>query len=191
MSKSDNAGPQILDHEYDGIQEYDNPLPGWWSLIFYGTIVFAIGYAVVFHILAWPKNRDEAYKAAKVAYAASHEDDNAVASASEDTLASGSKDATTVEHGKEIFQSKCATCHTPDGHGLIGPNLTDLYQIHGTTRVDLFSTIRDGAPGTAMMAWGPQLPANDLVSVASFVVSLRGKNVPGKEPQGTKVEPFK
>ena len=40
--------PVLLDHEYDGIREYDNPLPGWWRFIFYASIVFAVAYFIWF-----------------------------------------------------------------------------------------------------------------------------------------------
>src|SRR3954462_12881445 len=60
-------GP-LLDHRYDGIAEYDNPLPGWWRAIFWGTIVFAAGYWVWFHVGNWAETPDEHYRAALVEY---------------------------------------------------------------------------------------------------------------------------
>ena len=191
---ADASGPttgKVLDHQYDGIREYDNPLPGWWRMIFWGSIVFAIVYFVVFHVGGWAATPDQKYKQDELAWLAVHEaESTSVASTSEGELSAGSHDEAVLDRGRTIFLSKCATCHTADGHGLIGPNLTDGFQIHGTTREDLFSTIRDGAPGTAMMAWGTQIPRTDLVSVASFVSSLRNTNVPGKEPQGKPVPAF-
>lgn len=179
---------KILAHEYDGIHEYDNPLPGWWRAIFYGSVVFAIVYFVVFHIGHWADTPDQKYRTEQLAWLADHEEESvAQASSSEEELTAGARDPALVDRGRTIFEGKCATCHTADGHGLIGPNLTDLFQIHGSGRIDLFNTIRDGAPGTAMMAWGTQIPPTDLVAVASFVSSLRGKKLAGKEPQGQPV----
>ncbi|MCX5744810.1 MAG: c-type cytochrome [Proteobacteria bacterium] len=182
---------KVLEHEYDGIHEYDNPLPGWWRAIFYGSMIYALVYFIIFVKTDWIASPEQTYRAAALEWSATHEaSSTAMVSASEDQLAAGARDPAMVERGQTIFTTKCATCHTPDGRGLIGPNLTDLFQIHGSKREDLFNTIRDGAPGTAMMPWGTQLPATDLVAVASFVSSLRGKNVAGKEPQGNPVPAF-
>jgi cytochrome c oxidase cbb3-type subunit 3 len=82
------------------------------------------------------------------------------------------------------------SCHTEDGHGLIGPNLTDHYQLHGESRMDIFKTIRGGVAGTPMLAWGEQLPPTEVVAVAAFVTTLRGKDIPGKPPQGHPVPAF-
>src|SRR5262249_59128686 len=101
----------------------------------------------------------------------------------EEVVARGAHDSEMMAKGEAIFGQKCASCHNTDGRGLIGPNLTDLYQIHGTTRLDLYNTVHDGAPGTPMIAWIEQLPAQDVIAVATFVTTLRGKNIPGKEPQ--------
>lgn len=186
---ADNA--RILDHAYDGIREYDNPLPGWWRLIFYVSIAFALVYFIAFHVADWVKPPSQRYDEAKLAYTSQHDEEQAtVASTTEEALDHGSHDPAMVERGQGIFKTKCASCHTAEGKGLVGPNLTDLFQIHGSTRLDLFTTIRDGAPNTAMVGWGTQMAATDIVAVASFVSSLRGKNVAGKEPQGQPVKPF-
>ena len=50
--------------------------------------------------------------------------------------------------------------------------------------------MRTGITGTAMLAWGEQLPAADVVAVTTYVTTLRGTDLPGKEPQGGPVEPF-
>jgi len=90
-----------------------------------------------------------------------------------------------------VFATRCASCHAADGRGLIGPNLTDLYQLHGTTRLDLFTTVKNGVPGTAMPAWGEQLKPGDVFAAATYVSTLRGTNVPGgKAAQGAPVKPF-
>ncbi len=190
LPEVEERDPPVLDHEYDGIREFDNPLPGWWRMIFYGSIVFAVGYWIAYQ-LDWMKSPDQKYREDKVAYMATLDRDTAeIASSSEEQLIAGAHDSAIVERGQSIFVARCAMCHTPDGHGLVGPNLTDLFQLHGTTRLDLFTTIRDGVPTTAMQAWGPQLPATDVVALASFVSTLRGKNIPGKAPQGQPVPAF-
>ena len=186
------AEANLLEHSYDGIQEYDNPLPGWWRAIFWGTIVFAAGYWIWFHATPWHSTPDSRYRAALATYDENREA-RAAAEArnvSEESLREEAKNLDTVAHGAAIFKQRCVSCHTEDGHGLIGPNLTDLYQKHGTMRMDIYNTISNGAPGTAMLAWGEQMPATDIVAAAAFVITLRGKNIPGKAPEGQPVQPF-
>ena len=183
----------LMKHAYDGIREYDNPLPGWWRAIFWGSIVFAAVYWVWFHVAGWGKTPDENYRAALAGYEAKREQREAMdaRNVSEDLLAQNAHNGNVVAHGAEIFAVRCASCHTADGRGLIGPNLTDLYQIHGTTRMDMFQTVKNGVPGTAMPAWGEQLAPSEVVAVVTFATTLRGQNLPGKPPQGQKVEPFR
>lgn len=184
-------GP-VMDHAYDGIQEYDNPLPGWWKWIFIGSIVFAAMYGFYFHVANWGttpaqryQERLDEWQGQKVA-----RDRAEAANVSEASLARAAADDKIVAHGAAVFAQKCVPCHAEGGVGQIGPNLTDEFQIHGTTRMDIFHTVHDGAPGTAMIAWGDQLPAGDVLDVAAFVSTLRGTDKPGKAPQGEKVGAF-
>jgi cytochrome c oxidase cbb3-type subunit 3 len=184
---------RIMDHAYDGIREYDNPLPGWWRAIFWASIVFAAGYWVWFHVVDWGKTPQAKYELALGEYAAQkgQREKAELRDISEDTFTRNASDPKVVAHGKEIYASRCASCHAPEGQGLIGPNLTDRYQLHGSTRMDIFKTVRGGVPGTAMLAWGEQMPPADVVAVTAFVTTLRGHDLTGKEPQGQPVEPFK
>ena len=190
--KSGEDAP-ILEHAYDGIREYDNPLPGWWRAMFWGSIVFAAGYFIWFHVAGRGESPDARYRDELAVYESKRAEREAAdaANVSEDVLARNAHDEKVVEHGAEIFVTRCASCHTADGHGLIGPNLTDLYQLHGSTRMDVFTTIKNGVAGTAMPAWGEQMAPADVVAVATFATTLRGTNVPGgKAPQGAPVEAF-
>lgn len=185
--------PRLLDHAYDGIHEYDNPLPGWWSLIFVVTIVFSVIYGFYFHIASWAETPEDRYASQLGDFneKKSMRDRAEAAHVNEAALARNALDAKLVEHGAQVFAAKCVSCHTADGRGEIGPNLTDRFQVHGESRLDIYRTIRDGVPGTAMIAWGDQLPAADALDVAAFVATLRGKNIPGKAPQGQPVVDFK
>jgi cytochrome c oxidase cbb3-type subunit 3 len=185
--------PKLMDHSYDGIHEYDNPLPGWWSATFWATIVFAAGYWVWFHVTPWHSTPDGQYRQSLVGYNETKELRAAreAANVSETSLAQEVQNPESVAKGAKIFATRCASCHTEDGHGLIGPNLTDNFQIHGSTRMDIFNTISNGVQGTAMPAWGEQMAPTDILAVASFVIPLRGKNIPGKAPDGHPVEAFK
>jgi cytochrome c oxidase cbb3-type subunit 3 len=189
----DEPAARILDHAYDGIREYDNPLPSWWSSIFIGTIIFAGFYGLYFHVVHWGATDDDAYQKQLVGYDGKRDvrERAELASISEDYLAERVIDAKIVDRGKAVFAERCASCHGPAGAGVIGPNLTDGFQKHGSTRLDIYKTVRGGVPGTAMLAWGDQLPPNDVVAAAAFVITLRHTNVAGKAPEGAPVEPFK
>lgn len=181
--------PRIIGHEYDGIREYDNPLPFWWSLIFVLTIIFAAGYWVFYQ---FGPGRTE-----QVRFAADwkdHEREVAEATAraglvvTEELLASWARDPDTVAEGRKIFLTNCVGCHLEDGRGKTGANLTDRYQLHGVTRLDLYGTVRDGVVTKGMLAWGEILPPKTVATVAAYAITLRGLDRPdGKFPEGAKV----
>jgi cytochrome c oxidase cbb3-type subunit 3 len=183
---------RLLDHAYDGIREYDNPLPGWWSSIFIGSIVFAGFYLLYFHVVHWGATPDETYQAELAGYDGKRElrERAELASIDEKLIAERAGDAKVLERGAKVFAERCASCHGATGNGLIGPNLTDGYQRTGSTRLDIYKVVRGGVPGTAMVAWGEQLPPADLVAATTFVVLLRGTNVAGKAPEGAPVPSF-
>jgi cytochrome c oxidase cbb3-type subunit 3 len=181
-----------MEHEYDGIQEFDNPLPGWWSGIFVLSIVFAGVYGWWFHAggpgeseIAQFEAKWAAYEQRRAAYEAT-----ARLNVTEALLADYAADPTVIGRATQLFQQNCVGCHLADGSGQTGPNLTDLYQLHGTTRLDLFSTIRDGVSGTAMLSWGATMRDRDVAALAAFVSTLRGKDLPGKAHEGARVEPW-
>lgn len=184
---------RLLTHAYDGIREYDNPMPGWWSLIFAGSVVFAAMYGFYFHVANWGKSPAQMYASALGDYEGKREarDLAEAANVSEQTIANASQDPKILDRGTALFAQRCTSCHADKGQGLIGPNLTDLRQLHGSTRMDLYNTISKGVPTTAMLAWGEQLPQTDVLALAAFVVTLRGQNLTGKEPQGAAVEKFR
>jgi cytochrome c oxidase cbb3-type subunit III len=189
----DAPDERLLDHDYDGIREYDNPLPSWWSIVFGATIVFALLYFAYYNIAGWGKSPAESYKVALVNWQSTYKagpGGGGGPSVTEEMLAAGSESPDIVARGAEVFASRCVGCHTADGRGQIGPNLTDLFQLHGTTRMDLYGTIVGGAPGTAMIAWGEVMKPPEIIAVATFVSTLRGKNLVGKEPQGKPVPAF-
>lgn len=177
---------RLLHHEYDGIQEYDNPLPGWWTWTFIACVVFAAMYFTYFTLAKAGRSADQAYRAQYAEWQMSYKGPGGPL-VDETLLAQNMENGEVLAHGKDIFETRCAGCHTADGHGLIGPNLTDLYQLHGKTRLDIYNTVNRGAPGTAMIAWGETMRPTEVIAAATYACTLRGKNIPGKEPQGKPV----
>jgi cytochrome c oxidase cbb3-type subunit 3 len=180
---------RVLDHDYDGIREYDNPLPSWWSLAFAATFVFAFLYFAYYDIAGWGRTPAESYQVALAGWQASYKGGRSGGgpSVTEEMLAAGAENNELVARGHDVFTNRCVGCHAADGRGQIGPNLTDLFQIHGSTRMDLYGTIIGGAPGTAMIAWGEVMKPAEIIAVATYVSTLRGQNIAGKEPQGKPV----
>lgn len=179
----------LTDHEYDGIQEYDNPMPRWWVLIFWGSFYFAACYFLWFHV--YDKGSiSESYAADMAVFREEIAAREMGSGATEESLAKLSDNATMMTDAAAVFVLRCAQCHGPKGEGLIGPNLTDDHFIHGKgTLMDIHAVARDGVVTKGMPAWGRQLKPVELAKVVAFVGTLRGKNLPGKPPEGQKVVP--
>ncbi len=175
----------LLDHNYDGIRELDNALPPWWKYGFYVTIIVAVIYLMNFHVLGIGKSPAQDYTAemekAKVdkdLYDANNKDrvdENNVPMA----------DAAGLARAKEIFTTKCWTCHGKLGEGGAGPNLTDDYWLHKGSLNDIFHTIKTGYPDKGMQSWANEFSPKEISFLASYVKSLHGTNPPNpKAPQG-------
>ena len=172
-------------HDFDGIQEYDNDLPPWWKYMFYVTIVFAVGYMLHYHVFQTGALQTEEYEmemqqAALIA-AQNVEDPNAVTDYEVLT------DAAALESGKAIYLQNCAACHGQAGEGSVGPNLTDEYWLHGGEVNEIFKTVKFGVPSKGMVPWQGKLTKDQILEVSSYILSLQGSNpANGKEPQGEK-----
>ncbi len=160
----------LLDHAYDGIQEYDNPLPRWWLAIFWATIIFTPLYILFFHFGPRPA-RDRALRPGDDARHRQADGGAllAMGEISEDTLVDLMADPSMMNGGKKVFVAKCATCHGMFGEGGIGPNLTDDYWLHGAQLMDVYRTVREGVPAKGMLAWERQLRPAELLAVSAYV----------------------
>jgi cytochrome c oxidase cbb3-type subunit III len=172
---------QVLEHDADGIQELDNLLPRWWVWLFWGCNVFAIAYMLYYHTFALGDSQTAAYlKEAK----AGEQIKNAALAAFESNLPmlAPATDESTLASGSQIFTTYCAPCHRADGGGLVGPNLTDDYWIHGGTYQDSLRTIINGVPEKGMITWRGVLKPNEVQAVASYIYKLRGSNPENPKP---------
>ncbi len=174
----------LMDHDYDGIQELDNPPPTWIMAIFYITIAFAIIYAAYYFWLDVGDTQDMQY--AKKSQL--HDTKYQLANQSSDKLEILT-DVADLEAGKTIFTSmNCTACHGVFGEGnAIGPNLTDISWISGCDFQSIFNIIKNGNPVKGMTAFKGQISDEKIQQVSSYVMSLNGTSPPNaKAPQGKK-----
>ena len=183
-----------LGHEYDGIRELDNHLPPWWKGLFYGCVIWAFVYMVIYHYSSSLPLSAQEYENELATVA----EELRVLRASqpvevidENTL-TFTRDENLIANGKKVFMSNnCGSCHRNDGGGnAIGPNLTDPYWVHGGSLKEVFLTIKTGVIEKGMPAWGKVMSPSDVRDVAFFVMSLQGSNpVDSKKAEGKLVEP--
>ena len=178
----------LMEHEFDGIQELDNPTPAWFMVLFYGTIAFAVCYLLIYHVFGIGQLQYDEYKSEMaradiekriyLSKAANQVDENTVKLV---------HDPAVIEAGKAIFTQNCVPCHGEHAQGVIGPNLTDDFWLHGGKINNLFKTIKYGVAAKGMPTWEGKLSPKQISDVANYVKSLHGTNPPGaKEPQGVK-----
>ncbi|PID78905.1 cytochrome oxidase subunit III [bacterium DOLJORAL78_65_58] len=183
-NRADYRADTIMEHEYDGIQEFDNRLPNWWMWIMWGSMVFALFYWIVFHTLEI-RNLSHANFEAEMARAdeAMFErmKDNPVTN---ETLMALVDMPAKVQEGRETFVKFCVACHLDKGQGSVGPNLTDGVWIHGCEPMNLHETVTTGVAAKGMPAWGNQLGPAGVQTVVAYVMTLRNTNVAGKAPEG-------
>ncbi|AVT74081.1 cytochrome c oxidase, cbb3-type subunit III [Rhodopseudomonas palustris] len=191
------TGTATTGHEWDGIQELNTPLPRWWIWTFYATIIWSIGYFIVYP--AWPLMNG--YTRGLFGYSSRAELDvdlaklNQVRGEKMQALATASLEeieknpallALARAKGKVVFGDNCAPCHGSGAAGGKGfPNLNDddwlwggsLEQIEKTIKYGARSGNDEGHMGN-MLAFGKDgtLSKDQIVQVANFVRSLSGQS---------------
>lgn len=176
----------ISDHEYDGIQEYDNPMPRWWVWIFWASFYFAICYLLWLHVYQKGTYVRDEYAADMRAFREEQAKREMGSGPSEESLSKLMSNTAVIADAEALFKTRCAPCHAQNGQGLIGPNLTDQYWIHGQGKLmDIYGVVNEGVLSKGMPAWGKQLPQIEVMKAVAYVGSLRGRNLPGKPPEGT------
>lgn len=181
----------VMEHEFDGIAELNNPTPAWFMVLFYGTIIFAVIYLFNYEVLGWGQNQEQEYNTeleqavlAKEAFLA--KPGNAKNAVNENNIEQ-SKDPAVVNEGASLFKTRCTPCHGEHAQGIVGPNLTDEYWLHGGTVKDIFKTIKYGVPEKGMIAWEKSLSAQQIADLTNYILSLQGSHPAGaKAPQGEK-----
>jgi mono/diheme cytochrome c family protein len=253
----------LMNHDYDGIKEFDNDLPPWWLWLFYIAIGFSIVYWLYYHVFFigdlqiaeynkemnpnWqppaqyasgvlPEYRSPFYAPKKdvtpyteslfSAYIGAEVPSDALiieamrradadqldilktsfpdlfkrmneapsvqpagAAANKALNFTALTDEESLGEGKEIFDKNCASCHAVDGGGLVGPNLTDDYWIHGAGINNVSKVISNGVPAKGMITWRGILSPEQIEKVASYILTFHGTSpAKPKQPEGEKVE---
>lgn len=178
----------IEGHNYDGIREYDNPMPGWWLGIFWAGVVFAPIYILGVHVFGFINTYEDDLAESQAELRevrAAHDAANPSFLADEATLAAYVGDEVQIEAGSAIFATNCSPCHGNNGQGLIGPNLTDRYWLHGESNTDLYEVITNGVVEKGMTPWGSILSPEKRAQVIAFIRSIEGSEPDGaRDPQG-------
>jgi len=170
---------ETVGHAFDGIEEYDNPLPKWWFNMFLITVVFSLGYLALYPglgnfkgLLGWTSynqwekemaHAEEVYAPVFAKYAAL---------SIEELNQPGNE--TGLKMGQRMFANNCSVCHGVGGVGAYGfPNLTDNDWLYGGQPDTIVSTIVNGRQG-GMPAWGAILGEDGIQDVTNYVLSLSG-----------------
>jgi len=173
-------------HVYDGIEEYDNPLPGWWFKMFVGTVVFGVIYLVLYPglgnfggVLGWTQvgQWEEEVAEAEAKYAPLYEQ------YSETPVEELIANPEAMKMSRRLFNNNCAVCHGSDGRGSYGfPNLADSDWLYGGSAEDIKTTLVNGRQG-AMPALGGALGEDGVDNVAEYVFKLSGREHDAKKAE--------
>ena len=178
-------------HDVDGIEEYDNSLPGWLQAIFYGSIVFSVLYIAFYALNFGDDSMDAEYRAETVADRAAiqaYYDQNPLVAPSAEELLAGATNGEILALGRARFERTCASCHGAAAQGLIGPNLTDDAWLHGGQVAEIFATVAKGVPAKGMPSWGRAIPPEELAALVSYVRSVQGTTpANARAPEGKQV----
>lgn len=178
------AEAEATGHVWDeDLQELNTPLPRWWLIMFYVTIIYGVAYLMLYPglgsfkgLLGWTQVGE--YEAEVAAanetygplYAKFQQQDIAVLASNDDAL----------KTGERLYVNYCAVCHGSDARGARGfPNLRDSDWLYGGEPENIKTTIMSGRTGT-MPAWEASLGEEGVDQVANYVMKLSGRSVDDK-----------
>ena len=176
----------LTDHAYDGIQEYDNPLPGWWKWFFVASIAYSVLYWMFFHMGAPNRSMFDFLSADEAALAQKQYGTLGELEQDRATLVRFTQERDWLQYGKSIYRTNCQSCHGPDGGGLVGPNLTDVKWKNVRHIEDIMQVVNNGAANNAMPPWKQRFSdSRDIIMVSAYVASLLGTSpTAAKAPEG-------
>lgn len=180
----------LLPHGADGIQEYDNPMPFWWSAIFWASFGYALLYALYFMMGVGPSVQAD-YQADMGVFYEEQFAKLGDLQPTPETVRGLMVDPKMMQAATGLFASNCAVCHAKDGGGGTGPNLCDGSYINVKSIGDIYTVISGGVVPRGMPAWEKRFPVPQRVLLAAYVAHFRGTTpaVP-KAPQGESIAPW-
>lgn len=186
LSSDQNAN--ILDHAPDGIRTNDNRVPTWWKILFVASVLFAPVYMLFFHGGMPGRSIHDQYSSHLGEMMEVRFKEIGVLTADRQTILEYLNEKPEwLAVGKATYQANCATCHSADGGGLVGPNLTDDHWKHVRSVEGIANVLNNGAGNGTMPAWKNRLHRNQIVLTAAYVASLRNNPVAGKGPEGVEI----
>jgi len=178
VSDQDDEENRTTGHVYDGIEEYDNPLPRWWFNLFIATFVFTAIYLALYPglgswkgLLGWTSVNELRgdQQQAEARYA------DTFGIYSQMPIEELAQDPDAMKMGLRLFSNNCAVCHGADGGGNFGyPNLTDHDWIYGGSADKILETITHGRQAV-MPAWGSILGEAKVAEVTEYVLQVGGR----------------
>jgi len=177
----------LLDHEYDGIQELNNPMPPWWLYGFYLTIALSVVYLLYYDVTGWGPSQIDEYEQEMAAAAERYGPVNTEIDVADYSELVAFTDLQNLEAGRVLYMSPanlCVTCHGANAQGLVGPDLTNEFWKHGCDLEAIMISIKSGFPSMGMPAYGSGVSLTDeqLQQLSSYLISIRGSIPEGAKP---------
>lgn len=191
-TREDTTTEKTTGHSADGIEELDNPLPAWWFYMFLITIVWGIGYLIIYPgmgnfagLLNWTqlKEHEQRVTAAEQRFSAVRQ------AYLEIPIAELASDPAVRKMGMRMFGNNCAQCHGSDGKGSYGfPDLTDDDWIYGGSPEAIHTSIAKGRTA-AMPAWGDVIGDKGVDQVSDYVLALasEGQGAAAADSRGANI----
>jgi cytochrome c oxidase cbb3-type subunit 3 len=199
-SYAKEKGEVILrEHEYDGIQEFDQKLPNWWLFTFYGGIIWFVAYWVIYYHAGWSQTDQQKIVTQVVALQEKKDAELAATLASLDDkmlIEQWAADPSVVAAGEATYAVSCSACHAADLTAMMdaggskiplpGRSLSDGHWEYGAKPMEIFKLINEGTPaaapgynGAKMQPWGQILTPKQVAEVTAFLISKNPKDFGG------------
>jgi len=181
----------LMDHNYDGIEEFDYPLPSWWLWTFIGGGFFAVFYIYYYNFAGAPSIREEYNKELARVELVREEQRKLTGYFDTEAFNTWSEKPESLQQAALVYEENCLSCHEEKGMGDIGPNLTDEYWLNlkSLSAGSIYGFILVGNEDNGMPAWADTLSKEELFAAVKYVLSVQSTNAPGgKEPQGVKLK---
>ena len=189
----------LREHEYDGIQEFDQKLPNWWLFTFYGAIVwFVVYWGLYYHTKIYQTDQEKIIATVSALQEKKDKELSATLATLDDAtlISKWATDPAIVASGEATYSINCVACHAADLSAtmdvagnkipLPGMSLNDGVWKYGAKPMDLFKLINEGTPadspghtGATMVAWGQVLSPKQIAAVTAFIISKNPKDFGG------------